>query len=85
MEVPIQLQQITSSTLMSSAVAYLCHFKGSMEVFHWVNSIHLYFRPYTLDQGVGNLADARHAILDNRSNEKTAVKPCDLQTQLTPN
>ena len=31
MEVPIQLQQITSSTLMSSAVAYLCHFKGSME------------------------------------------------------
>ena len=48
MEVPIQLQQITSSTLMSSAVAYLCHFKGSMEVFHWVNSIHLYFRPYKL-------------------------------------
>ena len=52
MEVPIRLQQITSSTLMSSAVANLCHFKGSMEVFHWVNSIRLYFRPYiyrTLD------------------------------------
>ena len=49
MEVPIRLQQITSSTLMSSAVANLCHFKGSMEVFHWVYSIRLYFRPYTLD------------------------------------
>ena len=77
MEVPIQLQQITSSTLMSSAVAYLCHFKGSMEVFHWDKLIRFYFRPYiyTLDQGVGNLTDARHAILDNRSKEK----PCDLQ------
>ena len=64
MEVPIQLQQITSSTLMSSAVANLCHFKGNMEVFHWVNHICLYFRPYiyTLDYGVGNLTDARHAI-----------------------
>ena len=24
----------------------LCHFKGSMEVFHWVNSICLYFWPW---------------------------------------
>ena len=47
MEVPIQLQHITFCTLMSSAVAYLSHFKGCMEVQHWVNSICLYFRPYT--------------------------------------
>ena len=32
MEVPIRLQQITSSTLMSSAVAYLCHFKYSRSI-----------------------------------------------------
>ena len=55
MEVPIQLQQITSCTLMSSAVAYLCHIKGCMKVFHWVNYIHLYFRLYTLDLGLGIL------------------------------
>ena len=29
-----------------------------MEVFHWVNYIHLYFRPFTFGFGVGNLTDA---------------------------
>ena len=71
-EVPIQLQHITLCTLMSSAVAYLRHFKGSMEVFHWVNHIHLYFRPYTLDLGVGNLTDARHVPSIGKTRE--AVK-----------
>ena len=49
---------------MSSAVAYLCHFKGSMEVFHWDNYIHLYFRPYTLDLGLGilQMPDVYHTI-----------------------
>ena len=54
MEVLIQLPQITLCTLMSSAVAHLSHFKGSMECIKLGYS-HMYI---LLDFGVGNLADA---------------------------
>ena len=65
---------------MSSAVANLCHFKGSMEVFHWVNSIQLYFWPW------GRESSRYPDVLDNRSSE--TKETCDLQpdtAQLTPN
>ena len=38
-------------------------------VFHWDNLICLYFRPYTLDFGVGNLTDA--CMWYHRGPEKT--------------
>ena len=37
-----------------------------MEVFHCDKSIRLYFRPYTLDQGVGGVLQMPD-VLDNRS------------------
>ena len=56
MEVPIQLQQITSSTLMSSAVAICVNLRAIWKYFTWL-IIYVYTLGliYTLDQGVGNL------------------------------
>ena len=46
MEVPIQLQQITLYTLVSSAVGHLCQCKGSMNVLHWAKFIDAYSLGY---------------------------------------
>ena len=71
---------------MSSAVAYLCHFKGSMEVFHWDILIHLYLRPYTLDAGgwESYRCCSCHTRPCHREQWRQERKPCDLQIELIP-
>ena len=74
---PYELQHITLSTLMSSAVAYLCHFKGCVECITWdkLNMfIHLAFGGWESRRCLYMLPD--HTIEDQR-------RPCDL-LQLTP-